>query len=322
VNKDGFRFESVPREKPEGVKRLLVLGDSFTAAGSLIYKETLPGRIQERLQGFEDWEVISLAVGDWGTGQQLLAMNEYGLAYDPDVVLLQVFPFNDLCNNSLELAFTCSMQDAYRPYLEPGLDRLEIRWLDAWRARLRRWSLVFGFFEGRLVRAQMARDNLNPNDPASVNRYYEERGEKAGVPLGGALASLIEERSQPFLVRRAWRTTAAIFAGMNQKLSAEGVPLMAVVIPYVHTLEPYWRRYGVGRLRDLSSEHGTRETEELLRALEVPVISVREGIKVSRHQPGEFFMLPEDSHLSPLGHDEIARWVVEEMAGRGLTSRY
>lgn len=65
--------------------RILVLGDSFSFGDEVADTETWPHRLEERLHGVE---VVNLSVLGYGHDQMLLLLEERGLDYHPDVVLL------------------------------------------------------------------------------------------------------------------------------------------------------------------------------------------------------------------------------------------
>ena len=69
-------------------------------------------------------EVINLAVGGFGTLQELLVLQEEGLRYEPDLVVLGFYFGNDLVDNSRVLQSRQLSADhvktASRPFLEPG----------------------------------------------------------------------------------------------------------------------------------------------------------------------------------------------------------
>ena len=118
-NTAGFRDSEHAIVKPSGVKRIVVIGDSFCEAIQVNLEETFYRRLQALLNEDEAgrWEVINLGVGDFGTAQALIALTEFGFAFAPDVVIHQFFPLNDVCNNSLALYGVCkSKNDRYRPY--------------------------------------------------------------------------------------------------------------------------------------------------------------------------------------------------------------
>ena len=185
LNSRGFRYPQVSRVKPEGTRRLVNLGDSFSAGMNVAYEQTYPGLLADWLsREGESWEVINLAVGDWGTNQQLIALQTLGLELKPDVVVLQVFPFNDLCNNSVELAHTCSMQDLFRPYLDPGVPDLQPVFLNPVRAELRGRFRSFGLVEERAVRASLWFQEIRPGEPRLDSALFPAAC-AAGRTLGG-----------------------------------------------------------------------------------------------------------------------------------------
>lgn len=110
VDRHGFRTPDVPFAKPEGVRRVLVLGDSFTEAYTVSDGETYPELLQERLSATRPVEVISIGVAGYSTDQELLAYLEYGRRYSPDLVLLQ------LCTNDLEGNVSNRYWRGYKPH--------------------------------------------------------------------------------------------------------------------------------------------------------------------------------------------------------------
>jgi lysophospholipase L1-like esterase len=123
INSRGLRVpESIDYDKPEGVYRVLVLGDSFVEATQVELPESFPQRLAHLLQesGLAA-EVLNAGVSGWGTDQQLLWLREEGHKYEPDLVLLAVYPRNDFMNNAepLEVANFGSIQKPFF-HLEAG----------------------------------------------------------------------------------------------------------------------------------------------------------------------------------------------------------
>lgn len=102
TNKLGFRDDKadVPANRPSEL-RLIVLGDSFTVSGGVdydrIYTSVLDKRLKETLPNAN---VINLAVGGYNIIQYDLVLQEVGLSLAPDVIVVAVFPFNDLSNDT------------------------------------------------------------------------------------------------------------------------------------------------------------------------------------------------------------------------------
>ena len=98
INADGFRDDlDYAPAKPPGTFRIVVLGDSFTFAGKVPLDGTMPKRLEERLRDADPsrrYQVLNLAVPGYNTAQEAGALEEAGLRYQPDLVLV-AFVLND-----------------------------------------------------------------------------------------------------------------------------------------------------------------------------------------------------------------------------------
>lgn len=101
INSQGLRDREIPREKPRGAYRILVLGDSFVEALQVPLEMTFPKVLERRLQGSTGaFEVINGGVSGFGTGQEYLYLKHFGIQYRPDLVVLAFYVGNDVRNNS------------------------------------------------------------------------------------------------------------------------------------------------------------------------------------------------------------------------------
>ena len=99
VNSLGLRDPERPRDKPAGVRRILLLGDSMAFGTGVAVGERCGDVLDERLG--PGVEVFNAAVGGWGTDQEFLYLCREGFALQPDVVVLAVCLANDVVNNML-----------------------------------------------------------------------------------------------------------------------------------------------------------------------------------------------------------------------------
>jgi lysophospholipase L1-like esterase len=99
ANNRGWRDRNHELEKPPGVFRLLVLGDS-NSFGAIVPASSLFTRLLEEkfLAVGKNVEVINLSYGGWSTAQELEAFRLEGRFYRPDLVVVQ-FTSNDLGEN-------------------------------------------------------------------------------------------------------------------------------------------------------------------------------------------------------------------------------
>lgn len=108
VNRYGFRGPEVTPAKPAGVYRIAVLGDSFTEAQQVNYKQSFCAVIQRRLgqcpaMNGRKVQVMDFGVDGYGTAQEYLTLKHYVWKFSPDAVVLAIFTGNDIRNNSVAL---------------------------------------------------------------------------------------------------------------------------------------------------------------------------------------------------------------------------
>jgi GDSL-like Lipase/Acylhydrolase len=107
INSFGYRDRERTLEKPAGVFRIAVLGDSYTEARGVDMSKTFTALSEGYLRacpGFGSGvEVLNFGVSGYGTGQELLTLEKRVWQFDPDLILLQFFAGNDLFNNYRKL---------------------------------------------------------------------------------------------------------------------------------------------------------------------------------------------------------------------------
>jgi lysophospholipase L1-like esterase len=95
-NSDGLRDREFVKPKPEGVYRILLLGDSFTWGVGLDIEETISKRLERALAGqAHPIEVIDGAIPGFNTTQELRLLRNKGLSYEPDFLML-LYNMNDI----------------------------------------------------------------------------------------------------------------------------------------------------------------------------------------------------------------------------------
>jgi hypothetical protein len=90
TNSKGIRADSeIPYEKPPGLKRIVVLGDSFGMGYGVDIQDTFTSQMQKALEknGIR-CEVVNLSVSGHGNAEELITLREEGFRYEPDLVLL------------------------------------------------------------------------------------------------------------------------------------------------------------------------------------------------------------------------------------------
>ncbi len=93
TNGNGFRGEAVDVAKPVGVRRIVMLGDSITFGNAVNWNQTFSYVLQQLLNeraNRREFEVLNLGVSGYNTSQELATLRELGLAFSPDLIILNV----------------------------------------------------------------------------------------------------------------------------------------------------------------------------------------------------------------------------------------
>lgn len=138
INARGWRDHDYAIPKPPGVRRVLVVGDSYVEGKEVeldrTFHKLLERRLNEELspQTGSRYEVPALGKGGSSTIGHLDFLTSPGLALQPDVVVLSVFPGNDIRENSVELTaeYQKWLDEVYRSHMVPArisvIDKLTI----------------------------------------------------------------------------------------------------------------------------------------------------------------------------------------------------
>ena len=99
INSEGLRDREFSLEKPPGVYRVMMLGDSTTLGWGVRQEDTAAKLLERKLNealppGFNHVEVINTGVGNYDTVQEVTYYETIGSKYHPDLVVL-VFFIND-----------------------------------------------------------------------------------------------------------------------------------------------------------------------------------------------------------------------------------
>jgi len=273
INALGLRGDEVPMPKPAGEHRVLVVGDSYTAAVQLPEERIFTTLLQHALtQARPDasYRVMNAGVNGVGTAEELLYFQHRGAALAPDVVVLQ-YAFNDVDDTRRHGGFRLTADGVAL--------RDDLRHPAAWRGpflalrdALGNRSLAFYLFYRMLTGA-------HPRTAAAAETPRP-------APSSADLAPDVR-RDVDLVVRLA--------AELVREANALGAPVVLMTIPsplYIQGGDPVYDRVvaGFGAL-----VAGTKN--QLL---------VTDSILLAAHQRGESAILAGDGHLGEDGHRLIA----------------
>ncbi len=175
INSKGLRDTEHPYAKPEGVKRILVLGDSFAWGYGVADEETFSSVLERLLAEREGtrWEVINTGVSGWSTDQQYLFLREEGMRYEPDIVLLAFCSANDVKGS-----LTARLYSLSKPLL--------------------RHPLGGAYSPG----SRLEFVNIPPPKPGDTSKHMEFTGDSRDImtPLLGGMHDLASQAGAAFMV--------------------------------------------------------------------------------------------------------------------------
>jgi hypothetical protein len=297
TNAQGFRADhEIAIPKPPGVKRIVVLGDSFGMGYGVNLEDTFITQLEERLgPDLGPIETVNLSVSGHGNAEQLIALREVGLAFEPDLVLL-AWHRTDLSDNIRSGLFKLREEGLVRKN-KTFLPSVEVReFLFSFAAY--RWlagsSHLYNFLReqaGELAKGLLG--TLRAITSAPPSRAAAPAVEVSPSSLPGPIA---EERPYPD------RLTLALLETVQDEARGQGAELLVLDIPNTR-----------GRTRFDSSFPETVGTPLEGR---LHVVSPLEDF---RAHPGRLIYWERSHfHLTPFGCDLVGDRIAEYVRAHSL----
>jgi len=344
VNSAGLMDQEYAQEKPAGVYRILVLGDSFTEGLRVPMDAAFHSILEENLNAAgKRVEVINAGVAGWGTDQELLFYQEVGRDYQPDMVLLAFFPGNDIMNNAITLE-SKNFGGVRKPYflLEDGQLVLhnqpvgsesepvvpeEARETSpqlipdhpplAFLQPILQHSAFYRYFIPRLrviapdFALKLAQWGII--EPGSETRNAEQGPDYIPIAYGVYKTPL----DPPW--QEGWRITQALLAQFKSDVEADGGAFRVVVIPSQEQVEPAaWahvlQSFPAMQNYQWDLDQPNRLLAEILDAQQTPYLDL---LPVFRAWDGPPLYFPIDGHWNEQGHqlagDALTRWLQNDI---------
>lgn len=156
INAAGFRDAEFSEEKPDGVYRIVVLGDSiifgWLQKQEEIFTELLEQQLNAKAVPGQRFEVYNMGVGGYNAAQELELLRSKVLAYNPDLVLV------GYCSNDNQVGYDAGLWRQFTKTWSRTYDFAKLRWIQ-WREARETKSLVERSYE---VMAAIAQEHSVP----------------------------------------------------------------------------------------------------------------------------------------------------------------
>ena len=278
INADGFRDRIRSRPKPDGVFRILALGDSVTFGYGVEEDETYPMQLEASFAPPDRVEVLNFGVGGYNAYTESMLFADLGPAYQPDLVLVQ-FCINDLNDPTLHFDRQTRLELGRLPeaaFPDP-VQRLALPPPDGVVLRACRRLRICERLHDRLGDAGRWR-----SDPAAW--------ERALAPRDGP-----EHATEWGWLRARYREIAEVASHL-------GAGFVVLAFPFAAQLEDPRRTSASDRLAEIGRQEGW-DTIDLLPAFLAEARAER--------------LLADAWHPSAAGHRLAARVIARELACRG-----
>lgn len=301
-NSVGMRDREHAGRKPEGVFRVLVLGDSFMEALQVPFEKSLPSLVERALneRSGRRVEVVNASVSGWGTDDELQYLTRYGMQLKPDLILLVMTLHNDISDN-LRQQFHTIRNGALVEQPPPGGSafRYELLQLKAFLAtRSHTYQLLL-----RARRAREVRDTASQLRSHVVELFMPS--DTAQISRGLELTALLLERVQTLA-------------------SSERSRVVVVLLPLVVQLSDErfaaFSRSASGSARDLEIDKPQRMMKRVGDRLRLTMIDLLPGFRDWTVRGGRALYLERDGHWNEEGHRLAADIVVHELIDRHVMS--
>ena len=288
TDRDGFRVG--PAGRVEGEQRILLLGDSFMEALQMEYDQSLPGLLEAHLaQRLHHAVAIrNTGVGGWDPPQYLIEARRTLGREHFDLALVAVYLGNDIVPERIERYAPRAPVEVHRLRLPRRLSGPE--WIDALLYP------VNDFLEGRSQLFILLKTRLH-----ALRTRLGLTAEEFPVGL------LRQEAASP-----RWSVTADILSDIRDVARAHSVPTLFVLMPALYQVDTdeFHRS-----LRGFQIDSGAVDLDQpnrllaaAMRAHHLEVLDVLPAFRQAQ-QAGRRLYGRVDRHLSPAGHELLARLV-------------
>lgn len=317
ISGKGLRDREIGRKQP-GEFRVLLLGDSFTFGWGLEVEQTIGRQLEEMLMASNStrrFTVINAGVEGYGPWQERIRLREIGFALEPDIVILQLYPGNDI-NNSLNKIG--KRVRAFDPVWEHLIESR--RHWSRWEVRTDDWLRKHSVFYNVLARTMHTPSPLM--DVLSELRFYYRKTTR--LPTTADRPFWLEVHLKEWYAeldegRRIMETDTL---GIRDDCVRRGIAFALYTVPDVNSVCDYSWEWNMRHVEDSSLYERAKDLRvtEVFCARERLTCIDLAGTMRAGGDPCELYY-EADGHLTPKGATVTAQALFDYLKTSGQLTR-
>jgi hypothetical protein len=299
ANSRGQRDGEVEIPKPDGVFRILLIGDSFTVGANIEQAEVYGQVLEQLLNDAVDQpvEVVNTGTGGWNPFQYAQFYEYYGQAFEPDLVIVGFFVGNDSYIDAT------SVEDTRSAVLGRRLPR------DAGQGRGIQ-SLIFLYEHSHIARALL---RAGPNDLSFIREQCDNFTETylaiQNNRIHNHLAEPLPEANELLV------SNVEQMQRIQSLAAGSGVPLLTVILPDENQLNADLQASVIPLAEAEAYDFDMPQAllHPLFEERDIQYLDLLDGFRVD-----ERCLYMNDTHWTPAGHRFVAELIRDYLLDRQL----
>ena len=308
TNSRGLRDKEYSLKKPDGVKRIVVVGDSFTWGFGVNDNENYTERLESMLHNAE---VINLGVTAYQLWKEILYFKKEGVLYNPDILIVGLC-LNDFIHGKIEEKKVTSASNI------KDHGKTEAKSQAATPINFKYYLKKYVFQNSAFFTFIL--DRINTSKSIIKGLSYIGLKELTGFEdLDWNLMPALKD--YPDYLKKCWEETQSDLLQFKRLASDSGVRLIIAVIPSVQSIQEISFRhtisYSIFDKDDFDLDKPYRMLKEFALKNNIEII-VPVNVFREANRGGQHLYLKRDMHFSAAGHDLFAHAIADYLSKNKL----
>jgi len=315
LNNYGLHDTMLKLEKPAGIYRILIVGDSFPQGWQVPLEQGFPYLLEQQLsrESGAQIEVVNLSVDAYGTDRELLLYSILGWRFQADLVLLAIYVGNDIQDNEIDLETRRYGYRLERPFFTLDNGALRLYGSPIYSPDLYPDSPAYRW----LTEMQTQQGETPSENPPAVPRVVSDSPYTLEYPV--ELGLYLPEDAH---WSNAWALTEALIVQVRDLAQEQGSRFAVVIIPdrravhtedWAETLQQYPFLQGADPLAPVT------RMEHVLASHDIPALNLVWTLRAwLSSNPDERLYYGGDGHFNSNGHAVTARRLSGWLRAEGL----